>query len=190
MRIETIEVGTVSGKLTVTNIYRGPKQWMVEAKCECGNVKQINKSNFASGKTTTCGCGPRGKPFPKEHGYGGTLVYNSWKKMMQRCYQPADLHYKDYGGRGIEVCERWHNVSNFVEDMGARQEGFSLERVDVNGGYNPGNCMWMPMSLQSANRRDWKHTEAGLKSISASRKKDWKDGVYAGKVASQRAKET
>jgi hypothetical protein len=188
MPIKDIEVGTVSGKLTVTNIYRGPKQWMVEVNCECGNVKQIAKNNFASGKTTTCGCGPRGKPFPKEHGQGGTLAYNSWKKMMQRCYDPLNKDYYCYGGRGITVIDRWHSVSNFVEDMGQRKEGFSLERVDVDKGYSKGNCVWLPHNLQSKNRTDWKHTEAGIRAISDSRKQDWQNGVYTDKVAAQQIK--
>ena len=181
MRIQEVAEGTVSGKLVVTKLYRGEKAWMVEVQCECGTVKQLLKSNFSSGKTTTCGCGPRGKPFPKEHGYGGTLAYNSWKKMMQRCYNPDDRYFYCYGERGIKVCDRWHNVTNFVEDMGQRREGFSLERVDVNGDYTPGNCIWLPHFLQSKNRTDWQHTEEGRKAISDSRKQDWQNGVYARK---------
>jgi hypothetical protein len=188
MRIQQIDVGTVSGKLTVTRVYRGEKFWMVEVACECGTIKQVAKNNFASGKTTTCGCGVRGKPFEKVHGVGGTPAYNSWKKMMVRCYNPRDAHYHQYGGRGIVVCDRWQNAANFVADMGERDVGFSIERVDNNGNYEPSNCVWLPIRMQSKNRRPWQHTDEGKKAISDSRKQDWQDGVYADKVAAQRLK--
>ena len=185
MPIQNIDVGTVSGKLTVTRVYRGEKFWMVEVKCECGTIKQVAKNNFASGKTTTCGCGVRGKPFEKIHGVGGTPAYNSWKKMMGRCYNPRDPHYHQYGGRGIKVCERWHNAAVFVADMGERDVGFSIERVDNNKDYEPSNCVWLPMRMQSKNRRDWQHTPEGIKAISDSRKADWRSGVYDEKVKQQ-----
>lgn len=181
-----VAVGTRSGQIEVLEEFHNGKLWQLKVRCDCGNEKIINKSNFTSGKTTTCGCGPRGKPFPKEHGYSQTYAYNSWKKMMQRCYDPSDKDYAHYGARGIKVCEHWHSVENFVSDMGERLQGFSLERVDVNEGHKPGNCIWLPHALQAANRTDWQHTEEGRKAISDSRKKDWKEGVYASKVAAQR----
>lgn len=187
MRLSIIEIGTVYGKLTVTKMYRGEKFWMVEVVCQCGTVKQVSKSNFASGKTSTCGCGPRGTPFPKEHGLSTTLSYNSWKKMMQRCYDPMNQDFSHYGGRGIKVCQRWHSVTNFVKDMGERMRGFSIERVDVNADYSPDNCLWLPHEFQAKNRTDWRHTDEGKRLISESRKRDWKNGVYASKVAAQRA---
>lgn len=109
-----------------------------------------------------------------KHGLSRTPEYNSWKKMMYRCYKESDKHYGDYGGRGIEVCPSWHDVRNFYEDMGQmpKLEGnprMSIERVDVNGNYEPSNCIWLPIKLQSKNRRPWKHTPEGLASISASK---------------------
>ena len=118
------------------------------------------------------------KPKPKligntngvKHGLSRTLSYNSWKKMMQRCYNETDKNYKDYGGRGIAVIPRWHNVVNFVEDMGDREKGMSLERIDVNNHYGPANCCWIEMRKQAQNRRPWQHTPEGLAAIGAARR--------------------
>jgi hypothetical protein len=111
-----------------------------------------------------------------KHGLSRTPEYNSWKKMMYRCNNPENKDYADYGGRGIQVCERWHNVVDFYADMGQMPElegspRMSIERVDVNGNYQPENCIWLPNSMQPKNRRPWKHTKDGIRRISESRKK-------------------
>jgi hypothetical protein len=102
-----------------------------------------------------------GIPFKSKHGMGGTPTYNSWKKMVQRCTHPNNPDYKNYGGRGITVCERWlEDPRNFLEDMGERPPGkYSLERVDVNGNYEPGNCVWLEHRFQVYNRRPVEYTE-------------------------------
>ena len=108
------------------------------------------------------------------HGLSQTREYNSWKKMMFRCNNPEAPDYPNYGGRGIEVCERWHDVRNFCTDMvgrwGEREKGFTLERVNVEGNYEPSNCCWVPMGMQSKNRRPWKHTPEGLEAIAQARR--------------------
>ena len=73
--------------------------------------------------------------------------------MRRRCNSPKDTGYKDYGGRGIKVCQRWNKFNNFLADMGERPKGYSLERIDVNGNYEPKNCKWIPMSEQGQNTR-------------------------------------
>lgn len=120
-----------------------------------------------------------------KHGLSRHPSYNSWKKMMQRCYHENNPSYDLYGGRGIQVCERWHDVSNFIEDMGEKPDKCSIERIDVNGNYEPGNCTWIPMRLQSKNRRKWKHSEEGKQSIAEScskrfkgRKRESKNGKW------------
>jgi len=85
--------------------------------------------------------------------------------MVQRCTDVNDKHYADYGGRGIKVDERWLDVRNFYVDMGERREGFSIERMDVDGDYAPDNCFWMPMKFQASNRRKWRHSAEGKRRI-------------------------
>ena len=83
-----------------------------------------------------------------------TPTYSSWQCMKQRCYNPNKDSFKNYGGRGITVCDRWLNSSaNFLADMGPRPEGYTLERRDVNGNYEPTNCYWDTPKQQSLNRR-------------------------------------
>ncbi len=74
--------------------------------------------------------------------------------MLARCYRKSDAAYKNYGGRGITVTDRWHLYENFIADMGTRPRGYTLERVNVNGNYEPGNCKWADMTTQQRNRRN------------------------------------
>jgi hypothetical protein len=188
-KVTMLEVGTRSGKLVVLEVFRGSEAWQVKVRCDCGNEKVMFKSNFTKGNARSCGCVPPGKPFERKHGLSTTTSYNSWKKMMSRCYDPLNTDYVNYGGRGITVCERWHDVTAFVEDMGIRGKTLSIERIDVNGIYEKSNCAWIPLGAQSKNRTDWKHTDEGKRIISDSRKQDWQNGVYADKVAAQQVKE-
>lgn len=96
------------------------------------------------------------------HRHPRTPTYNSWRKMLERCYNPNDGRYargdryKDYGGRGITVCDRWRGESgfiNFLADMGLRPEGCTLDRIDVDGPYAPQNCRWATPSEQRTNQR-------------------------------------
>jgi len=138
------------------------KKWKWSAEARKRHSEARKGKGYGGARSTT-------------HGLSRTPEYNSWKKMMHRCYHEDDKSYNLYGGRGITVCEEWHDPVNFYRDMvdrwGNRPTGFSLERVDVNGNYEPSNCCWVPMSMQSKNRRPWKHTEKGLAAIRAARKK-------------------
>lgn len=83
-----------------------------------------------------------------------TPTYNSWRAMMTRCYDPGHEHFFYYGGRGIEVCPRWHTFTNFLEDMGEAPDNCWLDRKDCNEPYEPGNCRWLPRYQSNSNKRN------------------------------------
>ena len=88
-----------------------------------------------------------------DHGLTGTPENIVWQSMRQRCRNPKHAQYKNYGGRGIKVCARWDSFPAFLEDMGPRPEGATLERLDVNGDYCPDNCVWADWKTQHRNKR-------------------------------------
>lgn len=87
------------------------------------------------------------------HGMSGTSIHNRWMQMISRCTIQTHRLYNHYGGRGIMVCERWKDFSNFYEDMGDPPKGYTLDRIDNNGNYEPGNCEWVHNSIQHNNKR-------------------------------------
>ena len=90
----------------------------------------------------------------RTHGKSGTRDYWVWRAAKNRCYNPNSKDYPDYGGRGINMCDRWRNdFAAFMADMGPRPDGYSLERRDVNGPYSPENCEWIPLSAQRLTSR-------------------------------------
>lgn len=130
--------------------------------CDCGNEIVVLASSLTTGNTKSCGC-YRDEVLlnlHKKHGFNrgkgqrrGT--YNSWCAMKERCTNPKNKSYKDYGGRGIKVCDRWLNsFENFLADMGERAKGMTLDRYpDINGNYEPGNCRWATAEEQGRNKR-------------------------------------
>ncbi len=93
------------------------------------------------------------KLFQKTHGLSRSKIYNIWDAMMQRCYNPKNARYKDYGGRGIRVCNRWRRFENFYSDMGQPSEGMTLDRKNNDRGYSPRNCKWSTRLEQQRNNR-------------------------------------
>lgn len=120
--------------------------------CDCGIVKEVDTSTLTRGKSKSCGCLHKEKV--TTHGYNGTRTYKSYHAMKERCLNTNHQAYEFYGGRGITICNRWLlSFENFIEDMGERPEGRTLDRINNNEGYSKMNCRWATKSEQNKNKR-------------------------------------
>lgn len=149
--------GCVFGRLTVLAFHgmSANHKALWSCRCACGMERVVLSGSLMSGKTVSCGCfkAERLVTFSRIHGLSHTGAYQSWKDMMGRCYRPKVRAFKDYGGRGIRVCKRWHRFEAFFRDMGDRPSGLEIDRVDVNGSYCPKNCRWSDEKTQALNKR-------------------------------------
>lgn len=124
-------------------------RWL--CKCECGRTTVVLTERLNSGNTRSCGCAI--------YSQGGLCAaneseYKCWQHMISRCSNPKDSSYPDYGARGIRVCKRWCDFSLFLTDMGSKSsDNLSIERLNVNGDYEPGNCVWATRKTQMRNTR-------------------------------------
>jgi hypothetical protein len=120
--------------------------------CDCGRYTSVSTDNLKYGNTTSCGC--LKLTCSVTHGLTGTPTYKVWDHIIQRCNNPNNKKYKDYGGRGITVCEEWLDFNNFVKDMGIKPDGLEIDRVDNSRGYYKDNCRWTTHIENNRNRRN------------------------------------
>jgi hypothetical protein len=138
-------------------------------QCDCGTVKSVPGSNLVKGLANSCGClqRERAAKAATTHGFAPSKKkpseYTTWRSMRNRCERPACVAYRDYGGRGIKVCERWKLFVNFLEDMGLKPTPkHTLDRIDNDGDYSPENCRWVTREANGRNKRNnWQVTFIG-----------------------------
>lgn len=125
--------------------------------CECGATVSRRVDHVRSGRTRSCGCLNRDVVSNRAttHGHSETTTYAVWQNMKSRCCNPKSKAWGRYGGRGIQICQRWlESFDNFVSDMGPRPHGKTLDRLDNNKGYSPDNCRWVTYGENNRNKRN------------------------------------
>lgn len=128
-------------------------------KCDCGARRIVSGTDLRGGKTRSCGCLRREvlRKIKSRHGSnrigGRTRTYTCWANMLQRCTNPRNPQYHDYGGRGVTVCAQWKDFATFKQDMGECPPRWTIERKDNSKGYEPGNCEWASRTVQNNNTR-------------------------------------
>lgn len=156
-RSRTIDlVGTKSGRLSIVAFAgRSGKSTLWECECECGNRCVKSSHDIRQGGVQSCGC--LFADTITKHGLSKSPEYTAWEAMVQRCRNPNNPGYKNYGGRGIAVCDQWvgpGGFERFLAAVGRRPgNGFSIDRINNELGYEPGNCRWATKREQLANRR-------------------------------------
>jgi hypothetical protein len=140
-------------RLEILSISKG----RADCVCDCGTRKTIRFQDIRQGKIKSCGClfkelaSARLTAQNTKHGLSNSRVYHIWDSMIARCYRANSAGYKNYGGRGIKVCKRWHEFKNFYADMG-EPNGLTLDRINTNKNYSKSNCRWASYEEQANNR--------------------------------------
>ena len=155
-------IGKKFGRLTVVSLVESdvgtkiPTKWL--CKCDCGNTIKALGYNLNNGNTKSCGC--LRKEFAKNkkyiHGCTKTRLHTTWSHMKQRCENTNDKAFKHYGGRGIKICDEWHDFACFRDWalVNGYSDDLTIDRIDVNGNYEPSNCRWVTLKEQQTNKRN------------------------------------
>lgn len=145
-------VGQRFGRLLVAGVVVSEKRprYRCQVICDCGTEKVVCPPSLLDGMTKSCGCLNRERI--TKHGLSRSAIYQTWRNMKIRCFNKTDSDWHRYGGRGITVCARWMDFRNFVADMGVKPAGLTLERINNDGNYEPGNCRWATPKEQAANK--------------------------------------
>lgn len=155
--------------------------------CDCGNEKVKSSHGLKRAHAPSCGCWGRERISEAKgtHRQTDSKEYYCWSAMKQRCSNPKNKMYRHYGGRGIQVCERWDDsFEAFLGDMGFAPPGMSIDRIDNDGNYEPGNCQWATPTQQIRNRSNCRYLTARGETMLLS---DWavKAGVRKGTIANR-----
>lgn len=176
--------GHVFGKLLIRldlglmqNKSKNYKTKMVIAEClNCTNeIKGYILANLRSGKSKSCGCLQKeiASKMLRQHGKSRTTTYQIWLSMNRRCGNSSHRAYKNYGGRGITVCQRWReSFESFLEDMGERPLNMQIDRINNNEGYYPENCRWATASENNFNRRTQENNKSGKSGVCWNKKRN------------------
>ncbi len=152
--------GRTFGRWTVTDrpaVRKLKSGWAVECRCSCGNIRYVYQTSLLKGVSQSCGCLQKNvvSAIHGVHYLTKSPEYFSWGGAKQRCFNPNAPKFGSYGGRGITMCDRWANsFAAFYEDMGPKPtRGHSLDRIENDGNYEPGNCRWATRTEQQKNKR-------------------------------------
>ena len=154
-KAKTVAVGEIFGRLIVLAVGQKPKsnRYMAICQCSCGGgLKSIRSDHLKMGVTLSCGCLQKEKT--TTHGLTNSVHYDRWRHMMDRCYNPKCHSYSYYGGRGIRVCESWHDIKTFVDGLPPNySNGLEIDRINNDGNYEPENVRWVTRQKNATNRR-------------------------------------